>query len=161
MANVSGRVADAAYRHIASALARLAPGGRLVAITGANFARAAGVARQLRPAAGARPHRVHGGDRGLGLCQAWHDHRDAPDRHREGRQPKTPARFPDSAGVAPDVATLLAWIEQHVPARMAVTLPKLADQPAAPRTVRGYLARAASVAPARRIAQLDRRAARL
>jgi len=29
MANVSGRVADAAYRHIASALARLAPGGRL------------------------------------------------------------------------------------------------------------------------------------
>ena len=33
MANVSGRVADAAYRHIASALARLAPGGRLVAIT--------------------------------------------------------------------------------------------------------------------------------
>ena len=37
MANVSGRVADAAYRHIASALARLAPGGRLIAITGANF----------------------------------------------------------------------------------------------------------------------------
>jgi hypothetical protein len=37
MANVSGRVADAAYRHIASALAWLAPGGRLVTITGANF----------------------------------------------------------------------------------------------------------------------------
>lgn len=37
MANVTGRVADAAYRHIASALARLADGGRLVAITGANF----------------------------------------------------------------------------------------------------------------------------
>ncbi len=37
MANVSGRVADAAYRHVASALARLADGGRLVAITGANF----------------------------------------------------------------------------------------------------------------------------
>ncbi|HEV7786379.1 MAG TPA: class I SAM-dependent methyltransferase, partial [Thermoanaerobaculia bacterium] len=35
MANVSGRMADAAYRHIASGLARLAPGGRLVAITGA------------------------------------------------------------------------------------------------------------------------------
>ena len=32
-----GRVADAAYRHVASALARLADGGRLVAITGANF----------------------------------------------------------------------------------------------------------------------------
>ena len=38
MANVSGRMADAAYRHVASALARLAPGGRLVAITGASFA---------------------------------------------------------------------------------------------------------------------------
>ena len=37
MANVSGCVADAAYRHIASALAWLAPGGRLVTITGANF----------------------------------------------------------------------------------------------------------------------------
>lgn len=37
MANVSGRVADAASRHVASALARLAPGGRLVAITGAGF----------------------------------------------------------------------------------------------------------------------------
>jgi hypothetical protein len=37
MANVSGRMADAAYRHVASALARLADGGRLVAITGASF----------------------------------------------------------------------------------------------------------------------------
>src|SRR5690606_27724923 len=38
MANVDGRVADAAFRHVASALARLAPGGRLVTITGASFA---------------------------------------------------------------------------------------------------------------------------
>ena len=37
MANVTGRMADAAYRHIASALARLTEGGRLVTITGANF----------------------------------------------------------------------------------------------------------------------------
>ena len=36
-AHVDGRVADAALRHIASALARLAEGGRLVAITGANL----------------------------------------------------------------------------------------------------------------------------
>ena len=36
-AHVEGRVADAALRHIASALARLAEGGRLVAITGANL----------------------------------------------------------------------------------------------------------------------------
>ncbi|MFX5009046.1 hypothetical protein ABTB96_19385, partial [Acinetobacter baumannii] len=36
LANVTGRVSDAAFRHVASALARLAPGGRLVAITGAG-----------------------------------------------------------------------------------------------------------------------------
>ena len=36
-AHVDGRVADAALRHISSALARLAEGGRLVAITGANL----------------------------------------------------------------------------------------------------------------------------
>jgi predicted RNA methylase len=38
LANVDGRVADAALRHIRSALARLAEGGRLVAITGAGLA---------------------------------------------------------------------------------------------------------------------------
>ncbi|RUW80077.1 methylase, partial [Mesorhizobium sp. M8A.F.Ca.ET.059.01.1.1] len=38
MANVEGRMADAAWRHVVSAMARLAPGGRLVTITGANFA---------------------------------------------------------------------------------------------------------------------------
>ena len=37
MAHVEGRTADAALRHIASALNRLVPGGRLVTITGANF----------------------------------------------------------------------------------------------------------------------------
>ena len=36
MAHVSGRVQDAGFRHISSALRRLAPGGRLVTITGAN-----------------------------------------------------------------------------------------------------------------------------
>ncbi|MBY5848046.1 methylase [Rhizobium leguminosarum] len=35
--HVEGRVADAAWRHLSSAFARLAPGGRLVAITGASF----------------------------------------------------------------------------------------------------------------------------
>jgi len=36
VANVDRRMADAALRHIASALARLPDGGRLVAITGAS-----------------------------------------------------------------------------------------------------------------------------
>jgi predicted RNA methylase len=38
LANVDGRVSDAALRHIRSALARTADGGRLVAITGAGLA---------------------------------------------------------------------------------------------------------------------------
>lgn len=36
-AHVEGRVGDAAWRHLASAFARLAPGGRLVAITGSRL----------------------------------------------------------------------------------------------------------------------------
>ena len=38
VANVDGRTTEATARHIRSALARLVPGGRLVAITGAGFA---------------------------------------------------------------------------------------------------------------------------
>jgi hypothetical protein len=37
MANVDGRTTEATAHHLRSALARLAPGGRLVAITGASF----------------------------------------------------------------------------------------------------------------------------
>ena len=37
LAHVDGRMRDAALRHVASALARLAPGGRLVALTGASL----------------------------------------------------------------------------------------------------------------------------
>jgi len=38
VAHVDRRMADAALRHIASALARMPDGGRLIAITGAGFA---------------------------------------------------------------------------------------------------------------------------
>ena len=38
IANVDGRLSEATARHLRSALARLIPGGRLVAITGAGFA---------------------------------------------------------------------------------------------------------------------------
>jgi len=83
MANVAGRMADTAYRHIASALARLAEGGRLVAHRRELFARRLGLARRLHPLAGTRPHCLHGSDRWGGLCQARHEHRHAADRHRQ------------------------------------------------------------------------------
>ena len=78
-AHVEGRVADAALRHVGSALARLAEGGRLVAITGANLLPGqSGLARRLHPAAGTRPRGVLGRDRRRGLCPARHHHRHPP-----------------------------------------------------------------------------------
>ena len=154
MANVSGRVADAAYRHIASALARLAPGGRLVAITGANlspelpawrdsFIRLQEHGRVVFTAAIA------------GSVYARHGTTIETRLTVVDKAPAEDAQhLPGSAGIAPDVATLLTWIERDVPPRMAVALPKIAPD-AAPRTVRGYLARAAVAAPVRRVAQIE------
>ena len=83
VAHVDRRMADAALRHVASALARLPDGGRLVAITGAGFAPDNPAwTRCLRAFAGARPRRVLGRDRRRGLCQARHHDRYPPDGHR-------------------------------------------------------------------------------
>ena len=150
MANVSGRVADAAYRHVASALARLADGGRLVAITGANFG-------PEQPAWRDAFMRLQ--ERGRVVFTAAID---GSVFAKHGTTIETrltvidklpaedPALFPGSAGIAPDVATLLAWIEAQVPPRLPVTLPESA-QPlfgSALRTVRGYLARTTTARPA-------------
>ena len=47
-------------------------------------ARCARLAGRLHPLAGARPRGVHRRDRRRGLCEARHDDRHAPDRHRQG-----------------------------------------------------------------------------
>ncbi|MER8448057.1 strawberry notch family protein [Mesorhizobium sp. M1066] len=152
MANVTGRMADAAYRHVASALARLADGGRLVTITGASFAPEA-------PAWRAAFTRLQ--EQGRVVFTAAIDgavyakHGTTIDT-RLTVIDKVPAddvaAFPASPGLAPDVATLIAWIGEHVPARLpidpavavAMTLPAQAV-----RTVRGYVApRAAASSPA-------------
>ena len=147
LANVTGKVQDAAFRHIASALSRLAPGGRLVTITGAGF----------------------GPD-----MPAW---RDAFVRLQEGGQvvfsaaidgsvysrhgttfptrltvidkipAKDPTRFLASPGMAPDVATLLGRIADHVPPRATVELPKPPSPTSPAHPIRGYLARV-NTAPA-------------
>ncbi|MDQ0470070.1 strawberry notch family protein [Labrys wisconsinensis] len=150
MANVSGRVADAAARHLASALARLADGGRLVTITGANFG-------PEQPAWGDAFVRLQERGRVVftaaieGAVYAKHG---TTVETRLTVIDKLPAEdatvFPSSAGIAPDVATLLAWIERQVPPRLPVALPEVAPpvSNAAPRTVRSYLARAATARPA-------------
>uniref|UniRef100_UPI000AF06695 strawberry notch-like NTP hydrolase domain-containing protein n=1 Tax=Novosphingobium naphthalenivorans TaxID=273168 RepID=UPI000AF06695 len=153
MAHVAGRVQDAGFRHISSALCRLAPGGRLVAITGANVGpgnpdwRDAFVALQARarvvfscPMAGSVYAR-HGTTFPTRLTVI--DKSPADDRNV----------LPLAPGTAPDVATLLGWIETHVPPRLPVSLPATTVPIVAlPKSVRGYLARAAVKAPANPIA---------
>ncbi|OLP58935.1 methylase [Xaviernesmea oryzae] len=149
MAHVAGRVHDAGFRHLSSALARLAPGGRLVAITGANVGpdmpdwRDAFVGLQERgqvlftaTIAGA-VYAKHGTSFPTRLTVI--DKAAADD----------PQIFPASPGMAPDVATLLGWIERQVPPRLPVALP-VASVTSAPRSVSAYLRpRSAAPAPAR------------
>ncbi|WP_437441252.1 strawberry notch-like NTP hydrolase domain-containing protein [Sphingomonas morindae] len=148
MANVSGRVADAGFRHIASALARLADGGRLVAITGANVGsdmpdwRDAFVGLQARG-------RVVFTATVAGAVYTKHGTTFPTRLTVIDKQPAdNPAVFPASPGTASDAATLLGWIEANVPPRLPVTLPA-ASTPVTPtpRGVTAYL-RARSAAPA-------------
>ncbi|WP_334147118.1 strawberry notch family protein [Hyphomicrobium sp.] len=155
MANVTGRMADAAYRHVASALARLADGGRLVAITGASFSPELPAWRDAFARLQARGRVVFTAAI-AGSVYAKHGTTIETRLTVIDKAPaEDPGRFPHSAGVAPDVVTLLEWIDQQLPPRMPVSIQSSIPATAAtPRTVRGYLARAATTQPARRIAQL-------
>ncbi len=117
-AHVEGRVADATYRHLASALVRLADGGRLVAITGASFS-------PENPTWAAAFARLH--ERGRVVFTAAIDGR-AYARH--GTMTETRLTVIDrvtsggaaataSLGMAPDAATLLDWVARYVPPRPA------------------------------------------
>ena len=149
MANVSGRVADAAYRHVASALARLAPGGRLVTITGAGFSPEAPAWRDAF---------IRLQERGRVVFTAAIDgavyakHGTTIDTRLtviDKLPADDPASFPRSPGIAPDIATLIGRIEAQVPPRLPVTLPKAAvsGSAAAPKSVQGYLSRGAASRP--------------
>jgi predicted RNA methylase len=150
MANVTGKVQDAAFRHIASALARLAPGGRLVTITGAGLGPDMPVWRDAF---------VRLQERGTVVFSAAID---GSVYARHGTTFPTrltvidkipaadPSLFPASPGMAPDVAILLGWIADHVPPRLSVDLPKPPSPPSAARSVRGYLARAIAAAAIRK-----------
>jgi predicted RNA methylase len=119
-ARVEGPVTDAALRHVASALARLAKGGRLVAITGASLSpdhpswREAFVRLQERgrvvfsAAIDGRVYARHGTTAETRLTVI--DRVPAAD----------PTSFPASPGMAPDAATLLDWVTTQVPPRLPV-----------------------------------------
>ncbi|HUY03608.1 MAG TPA: class I SAM-dependent methyltransferase, partial [Rhodocyclaceae bacterium] len=125
-AHVAGRVADAALRHLRSALARLADGGRLVAITGASlspdnpawrdgFVQLQELARMVftAPIEGAVYAR-HGTTMPTRLTVF--DKAPAGD----------PQCFPTAPGVASDAATLLQWQQGTLPPRRPVTPSRVA-----------------------------------
>ena len=143
VAHVDKRMKEATLRHIASALARLEPDGRLVAITGAGFAPDAPVWAEAF---------AQLSERGRVLFSAAIDGR-VYARHgttmetrltvieRGGRSDLPP---PTLRGMAPDLPTLLAWVTEDVPPRAptppaagsAMSIPVASRAPASPsRTV--------------------------
>ncbi len=146
LAAVDGRVVDAAVRHVASALARLAAGGRLVAVTGAGLA-------PEQPAW--RDAFVRLQERGRVVFSAAIDgkvyarHGTTVDTRLTviDRVPaEDPAAFPVSPGIAPDAATLLDWVRRDVPPRASVSASAAAPMPVLARpTVARPMRRAAAV----------------
>jgi len=125
-AHIEGRMADAAFRHVASALARLIPGGRLVAITGISLAPDNPSCREhfVRLQARGRVVFSAGIDRRL-----YAPHGTAVETRLTviDRVPaENPTIVPPCPGIAPDVATLLEWVTPLVPPRPALSAPQVA-----------------------------------
>ncbi|MGH7750667.1 MAG: methylase, partial [Candidatus Dormibacteria bacterium] len=147
MANVDRRMADTALRHGASAMARLRTGGRLVAITGSSFA-------PDNPTWTDSFARLQACGR-LVFCAAidgsvYAKHGTAIDTRLlviDKQRAADPHVFPASPGVAPDAATLLAWVSEHVPPRLPIeaSVSIVTSRPAIPRTVRAFTMRPSSV----------------
>ena len=114
-AHVDGRVADAAWRPLSSAFARLSDGGRLVAITGAGLSpdnpkwRDAFVRLQERgtvvftAAIDGQVYARHGTTAETRLTVI------------DKTPASNPSGFPSAPGKAPDVETLLRWIDDLPP----------------------------------------------
>ena len=121
MANVERKMSDAVARHISSALARLAPGGRLVTLTGANFAPDRPAWREtfqllqqeatlvFNAAIDGAVYRKHGTTIDTRLLAF------------DKVAPEDPTQFIGSQGTAQDAETLLLWVTGHVPPRPAST----------------------------------------
>ena len=149
VANVDRRMADAALRHIASALARLAEGGRLVAITGASCSPDNPVWRDAFVRLQERGRVVFSAAID-GAVFAKHGTTIETRLTVIDRLPADdPTTFPSLLGVAPDVATLLGWVTEYVPARLPIATAVAASpiaRPAIPRAVRAYAMRPSGIA---------------
>ena len=153
--HVDRQMADAALRHVASALARLPEGGRLVTITGANVApdNPAWTEAFMRLQEQGRVAFSAAID---GTVYAKHGTNIDTRLTVIDRVPASDvASFPASPGIAPDLPTLLSWVMQHVPPRSPIAgIPTIASPAiasiSAPRSVRAYVSQRspAAVAPA-------------
>ena len=120
--HVETRVVDAAYRHLSSAVARLADGGRLVAITGANCAPGHKAWRdgfiRLQERARIVFTATIAGSVFASHGTSVETRLTVIDKVRADEA----AQFPASAGVAPDLATLLRWLIDKLPPRQPIAI---------------------------------------
>ncbi|WP_439396748.1 strawberry notch-like NTP hydrolase domain-containing protein [Bradyrhizobium sp. PMVTL-01] len=152
VANADRRMAAAAFRHIASALARLCDGGRLVAIAGAGLApdNPAWTGAFLRLQERGRVVFFATID---GALYAKHGtHTDTRLLVIDKWPAADPKVFPASQGMSGDVATLLNWVTQNVPPRLPVAAPVMGDIVRPPATPRSAGAIAPSHSPSSRSA---------
>jgi predicted RNA methylase len=146
--HVDRKMADAALRHVGSALARLPEGGRLVVITGANLApnNHVWIESFKRPQEHGRVVFSAAIDRAV---YAKHGTNIDTRLTVIDRVPADNiASFPPSPGIAPDLPALLAWAIQHVPPRRPVVGKVTAVVPAVASSSRSIRAYASQPQPA-------------
>lgn len=122
LANVDVRSTEATARHLRSALARLAPGGRLVAITGAGFAPDAPAWAETFTRLTESAHLVFtGAVSGAAFAKhgtSFETRLSVFDKCRGGEAGGITADL--ARPISPDVASLLSQITAHVPPRLAL-----------------------------------------
>lgn len=158
MANVDGRTTEATARHLRSALARLAPGGRLVAITGAGFAPDAPAWSETFGRLTESAHLVFtGAVSGAAFAKhgtSFETRISVFDKCRGGERDGITADLARS--ISPDVAQLLARIVAEVPPRLALDAGDVARTrspfPGAPARASGYAAGKPRAAPSASVA---------
>ena len=120
VANVDSRTTQATARHLRSALARLAPGGRLVAITGASFASDAPAWAETFGRLTETAHLVFtGAVSGAAFAKhgtSFETRISVFDKCRGGEPGGITADL--ARPISPDVASLLSLITTHVPSRL-------------------------------------------
>jgi len=120
VAHVDGRTTEATARHLRSALARLVPGGRLVAITGASFAPDAPAWAETFARLTETAHLVFtGAVSGAAFAKhgtSFETRISVFDKCRGGEAGGITADL--ARPISPDVASLLSLITTHVPPRL-------------------------------------------